>query len=401
MHLSLYESIKRFVTLHHNALDTLTELLYALDMLKMHWFLPTGGDSRDVLPEGESAHWRPPSHDYMAQVAIACDQLGFDAMLTPCGTGCEDAWLATASLIPLTERIKFLVAFRPGFMSPTLAAQMASTYQRMSNGRLLVNIVTGAEPRELNRFGDWLDKDSRYARTGEFLEIMRNALDGDEPYDFGGTYYDVAGATTREAPAQSTPVYFGGASPAALDVAAAHADVYLTWGEPPAAAAERINIVKAKAAMLDRKLNYGIRFHVIARPTSEEAWAVANGMLAHIDDDAIARAQADFSATMSEGQRRMAELHGGSRDHLEIHPNVWSGIGLVRGGAGTAIVGSYAEVADRIQEYADLGFEEFIFSGYPHLEEAFWFGEGVMPILQARGLLDVTETKSNKVFSFR
>ena len=161
-------------------------------MLKMHWFLPTGGDSRDVLPEGDDKHWRPPSHEYLAQIATACDQLGYEAMLTPCGTGCEDAWLATASLIPITERIKFLVAFRPGFLSPTLAAQMASTYQRMSNGRLLINIVTGAEPRELNRFGDWLDKDSRYARTGEFLQIMGKAWTG-EPYDFEGDYFHVAG----------------------------------------------------------------------------------------------------------------------------------------------------------------------------------------------------------------
>ena len=370
-------------------------------MLKMHWFLPTGGDSRDVLPEGESVHWRPPSHQYLAQVAIACDQLGYDAMLTPCGTGCEDAWLSTASLIPLTERIKFLVAFRPGFMSPTLAAQMASTYQRMSNGRLLVNIVTGAEPRELNRFGDWLDKDSRYARTGEFLDIMRHALDDDESYDFGGDYYEVAGATTRERPSTGTSIYFGGASPAALDVAAAHADTYLTWGEPPLAAAERINVVKAKAARINRTLSYGIRFHVIARATADEAWAVANGMLEHIDDDAIARAQVDFRSTMSEGQRRMADLHGGSRDHLEIHPNVWSGIGLVRGGAGTAIVGSYSDVADRIEEYADLGFDEFIFSGYPHLEEAFYFGEGVLPILRSRGRLDAIQEQENNVFSFR
>lgn len=370
-------------------------------MLKMHWFLPTGGDSRDVLPEGESVHSRPPSHQYLAQVAIACDQLGFDGMLTPCGTGCEDAWLSTASLIPLTERIKFLVAFRPGFMSPTLAAQMASTYQRMSGGRLLVNIVTGAEPRELNRFGDWLDKDRRYARTGEFLDIMRHALDDDESFDFGGDYYEVAGATTRECPDVNTPIYFGGASPAALEVAAAHADVYLTWGEPPPAAAERINVVKAKAAMIERELDYGIRFHVIARPTADEAWAVANAMLASIDDEAITRAQADFASTMSEGQRRMAALHGGSRDHLEIHPNVWSGMGLVRGGAGTALVGSYDEVADRIEEYADLGFSEFIFSGYPHLEEAFWFGEGVLPILRERGLLDAVNEKANNVFSFR
>ncbi len=371
-----------------------------MSVLKIHWFLPTGGDSRDVLPEGETAHWRPPSQEYLTQIAKACDQLGYDAMLTPCGTGCEDAWLATASLIAQTERIKFLVAFRPGFMSPTLAAQMASTYQRMSNGRLLMNIVTGAEPAELNRFGDWLDKDSRYARTGEFLDIMNHALTG-EPYDFKGDYYDVAGATTREVPNPVPPVYFGGASPAAQKVAAEHVDVYLTWGEPPEMARQRIETIKAQAAEHGRELTYGIRFHVIARPTAEEAWAVANGLLAHIDDDAIAAAQADFKSTMSEGQKRMAELHSGSRDNLEIHPNIWAGIGLVRGGAGTAIVGSYDEVADRIVEYADMGFDEFILSGYPHLEEAFWFGEGVMPILRERGLLAGNAHSDANVFSFR
>ncbi len=369
-------------------------------MLRIHWFLPTGGDSRDVLPEGEHSHWRSPSHEYLAQIAIACDQLGYDAMLTPCGTGCEDAWLATASLIPLTERIKFLVAFRPGLLSPTLAAQMASTYQRMSAGRLLINVVTGAEPRELNRFGDWLDKDSRYERTGEFLQIMRSAWTG-EPYDFDGEYYRVVGATTRETPDPLPPVYFGGASAAARTVAANHVDVYLTWGEPPEMAAERIDQIREMAAEAGRELTYGIRFHVIARPTSAEAWAVADGMLEHIDDEAIAAAQADFASTLSEGQRRMAELHGGSRANLEIHPNVWAGIGLVRGGAGTAIVGSYVEVADRIGEYADLGFDEFILSGYPHLEEAFWFGEGVMPVLRERGLLQTTRSKRTNVFSFR
>ncbi|MFZ4670340.1 MAG: LLM class flavin-dependent oxidoreductase, partial [Microthrixaceae bacterium] len=125
--------------------------------MKIHWFLPTGGDGREVTPDPE--RFRPPTPEYLAQVATACDQLGFDAVLTPCGTACEDAWLATAPLIPLTRRLKFLVAFRPGLLSPTLAAQMASTYQRMSNGRLLVNIVIGAEDAEVARFGDFAGKD--------------------------------------------------------------------------------------------------------------------------------------------------------------------------------------------------------------------------------------------------
>ncbi|MDG2111274.1 MAG: LLM class flavin-dependent oxidoreductase [Actinomycetota bacterium] len=366
----------------------------------MHWFLPTGGDSRDVMPEGDDAHWRPPSHEYLAQVARTCDQLGYEALLTPCGTGCEDAWLVTSSLIPITKNIKFLVAFRPGFLSPTLAAQMASTYQRMSNGRLLINIVTGAEPRELNRFGDWLDKDSRYERTGEFLDIMSQSWT-DEPYDFEGKYYNVSGATTREVPDPVPPIYFGGASPAAEEIAAKHVDVYLSWGEPPDMVAERHERLQAKAAEHGRELRFGIRFHVITRPTSEAAWAIADDMLAHMTPEAIAEAQADFATTMSVGQRRMAELHGGDSSNLEIHPNVWAGIGLVRGGAGTALVGSYEEVANRICEYYERGMEEFVLSGYPHLEEAYWFGEGVLPILRERGLVAGLNRSATDMFSFR
>lgn len=373
----------------------------AQDTIRVHWFLPTGGDSRDVLPDADRPGQRAPDHNYLGQVAMAADNAGFEAMLTPCGTGCEDAWITTASLIPLTRRVKFLVAFRPGQLSPTLAAQMASTYQRLSGGRMLVNIVTGAEPRELHRFGDWEDKPTRYARVGEFLTIMRKAWTG-EPFDFQGEHYKVEGATTRAVPDPVPEIYFGGASEDAKRVAAEHADVYLTWGEPPAAAQQQLLDVKERAAALGRTPRFGIRFHVIARPTSEQAWAAADALLAGISDEAIASARKDFQSTMSEGQRRMASLHGSRTDSLVVHPNVWAGIGLVRGGAGTALVGSYEEICDRLQEYRDHGFEEFILSGYPHLEEAQWVGEGVMPMLRQRGLLAPTaDTSGAPVFSFR
>jgi alkanesulfonate monooxygenase len=368
--------------------------------VKIHWFLPTGGDSREVLPTAPSAHRRAPDHDYLAQVAVACDRLGFDGMLTPCGTGCEDAWLSTASLIPLTRRIKFLVAFRPALLTPTLAAQMASTYQRMSHGRLLVNIVTGAEPAELARFGVHDDKDTRYAQTAEFLQVMRGAWSG-EPFDFAGNFYAVEGATTRATPDPVPDVYFGGASPAAEAVAAEHVDVYLAWGEPPAMVAERIDRMRALAAAAGRTLRFGIRFHVIARPSAAEAWEFADGLVAAMDPAAIAAAQQDFATTASVGQRRMAELHRGDPDHLVVHPNVWAGFGLVRGGVGTGLVGSYDDVAERMLEYAALGFDEFILSGYPHLEEAYWFGEGVLPRLRDSGHLPPLDAPDAPVFSFR
>ena len=154
---------------------------------------------------------------------------------------------------------------------------------------------------------------------------------------------------------------------------------------------ERVERMKAKAAAHERTLRYGIRFHVITRPTAEEAWAAAGRLLAGISPDAIAAAAADFAATASEGQRRMAQLNEGIDPTdvrgLEVHPNVWTGVGLVRGGAGTTLVGSHTEVADRIEEYASVGFEEFILSGYPHLEEAYWCGEGLLPELRRRGLV--------------
>jgi len=368
-------------------------------VLAIHWFLPTGGDSRDVLPD-QGGHQRAPDHAYLAQIATACDQLGYDGMLTPCGTGCEDAWLATASLIPLTSRVKFLVAFRPALLSPTLAAQMASTYQRLSDGRLLINIVTGAEPAELARFGVYEDKETRYERTGEFVDIMRAAWNG-APTDFEGTHYRVEGATTRQSPDPIPPIYFGGASDTAERIAARHVDVYLAWGEPPAMVTERLERLRALAQEAGRDLRFGIRFHVIARPTADEAWAEADRLLTGMSVEAIDAAQRDFASTQSVGQQRMAALRAQGEGDLVVYPNVWAGIGLVRGGVGTALVGSHDQVADRIEEYHSLGFDEFILSGYPHLEEAYWFGEGVMPRLRARGLLPDLGGSDAPLFSFR
>ncbi|MGZ4494608.1 MAG: LLM class flavin-dependent oxidoreductase [Nocardioides sp.] len=358
--------------------------------LKFHWFLPTnGGDGRHVVSGGHGVDagtaGRPASVPYLGQVARSAEQLGFEAALTPTGAWCEDAWLSTAMLAPLSERLKFLVAFRPGLTSPTLAAQMAATFQNLSGGRLLLNVVGGGESHEQRAYGDFLDKEERYARCGEFLEVVRRLWAG-ETVDFAGEHVRVEGATLQQLPDPLPEIYFGGSSPAAGAVAAKHADVYLTWGEPPAAVAEKIAWIRGLAAEQGRDVRFGIRMHTITRDTSEEAWAEADRLLAGIDDETIARVQAGLSRSESEGQRRMLELNRGSRDDLEVYPNVWAGVGLVRGGAGTALVGSHEDVADRVSEYHALGIDEFVLSGYPHLEGAYWFGEGVLPILERRGL---------------
>jgi alkanesulfonate monooxygenase len=359
--------------------------------LTFHWFLPTYGDSRDVvggghgLPAGAAGGARPATLPYLRQIVHAAEQLGFVGALTPTGAWCEDAWLTTAMLADTTERLKFLVAFRPGLVSPTLAAQMAATFQWHSRGRLLLNVVTGGESHEQRAYGDFLDKDARYARTDEFLHIVRSLWQG-HTVDFTGEHLQVEGARLNRLPDPVPDVYFGGSSPAAGAVAARHVDAYLTWGEPPAAVAEKIAWVNQLAAAEHRTLRHGIRLHVIARDTSEQAWAQARRLLDGIDPATVQKVQAGLARSESEGQKRMLALHGGKRDDLEIYPNLWAGVGLVRGGAGTALVGSHTEVADRIEEYHRLGITEFVLSGHPHVEEAYWFGEGVLPILRERGL---------------
>jgi alkanesulfonate monooxygenase len=355
-------------------------------MTRFHWFLPTSGDGRTLVGGGHGSAvrgvQRPPDIEYLAQIARSAEQLGFEAVLTPTGTQCEDAWLTTAALTRETRTLKFLVAFRPGFLSPTLAAQMAATYQRLSRGRLLLNIVTGGEGAEQRRFGDHLGHDERYERTGEFLSIVRGAWSG-RPYDFTGRHYEVEGATVRQPPDPVPEVYFGGSSQAAGPVAARHVDVYLTWGEPPDQVRRKLDWMRELAAGQGRKLRFGIRLHVITRDSARDAWAAADRLLDDLSEADVAAAQRGLASSESVGQRRMRDLHGGSRDDLEIYPNLWAGVGLVRGGAGTALVGSHSQVAERIEEYASLGIEEFILSGYPHLEEAYWFGEGVLPRLGA------------------
>jgi alkanesulfonate monooxygenase len=250
--------------------------------LRFHWFLPTNGDGRDIVggghgvAAGAAGAIRPPSVQYLGQIARSAEQLGFEAALTPTGAWCEDAWLTTAMLTEVTERLKFLVAFRPGQLSPTLSAQMASTFQRLSGERLLLNVVTGGESAEQRAYGDFLGKDERYERTGEFLDIVSSLWRG-ETVTRTGRHLQVEGAQLARLPVPVPDIYFGGSSRAAGPVAAKYANVYLTWGEPPAA-------VEAKLRWIE-----------------------------------------------------------------------------------------------------GLGISEFILSGYPHLEEAYWFGEGVLPILARRG----------------
>ncbi len=366
--------------------------------IRLHWYLPTNGDSREIVGSGDDSHFaigptasriRPPTIAYLGEIARTAELLGFESVLTPTGTWCEDAWVTTAALTQVTTRLKFLVAFRPGFISPTLAAHQAATFQRISGGRLLLNIVTGGDPVEQARFGDHLGHDERYRRTGEFLDVLRgvsNAAHG-TTYDLDGEYYQIAGARIDYGDWDPPQVFFGGASSAAEEVAAQYVDTYLAWGETPVQIRERLDRLRVLASGRGRTLEFGIRLHVISRDTSAEAWAHAERLLSAISDERIASAQQVLARSESVGQQRMTALHEGRTANLEISPNLWAGYGLVRGGAGTALVGSHTEVADRIAEYHDLGIDHFILSGQPHVEEAYWFAEGAGAVLRSRGLV--------------
>ncbi len=347
--------------------------------MEVFWFIPTHGDGK-YLGTGHGA--RAVDFDYMSQIAKAADSLGFGGVLLPTGKSCEDPWIAASALIPITRRLKFLVAVRPGLMSPTIAARMASTFDRISGGRLLINVVTGGDPVELAGEGLHLSHDARYDLTDEFLTVWRKALQGEE-IDFAGEYIRIDGGKVLYPPVQQPypPLYFGGSSDAGHKVAGRHVDVYLSWGEPPEQVAEKIAVVRELAAQQGRTVRFGIRLHVIVREKEEDAWKAAEELIGYLDDETIASAQKILDRFDSVGQRRMMNLHGGNREALEISPNLWAGVGLVRGGAGTALVGDPQTVADRMKAYSELGIETFILSGYPHLEEAYRTAELLFPLL--------------------
>jgi alkanesulfonate monooxygenase len=347
--------------------------------MKLFWFIPTQGDGRYL---GTTHLMRQTDHGYLKQIAQAVDQLGYEGVLLPTGNSCEDAWVVASTLVPVTNRLKFLVAVRPAVMSPTLSARMAATFDRFSEGRLLINVVTGGDPEEAKGDGVFLSHDERYEVTDEFLNVWRGSISG-EPTTFKGKHLHVEGAKVIYPPLQRPhpPLYFGGSSKAAIELAARQVDVYLTWGEPPALVAEKIETVRKKAAEAGRTLKFGLRIHVIVRETNEEAWRAANDLIKYVDEETIARSQRALAKLDSEGQRRMVALHQGDRANLEISPNLWAGVGLVRGGAGTALVGDPETVAKRFLEYADVGIDTFILSGYPHLEESYRVAELLFPLL--------------------
>ena len=368
--------------------------------MKLLWFIPTHGDGRYL---GTSYGGRPLDFGYLKQIACAVDDLGFYGALLPTGRSCEDAWVTAAALFPETRRMRFLVAVRPGLISPTLAARMTTTFDRLSNGRLLINVVTGGDPVELAGDGLFLEHDQRYEVTDEFLQIWRALISSNGEVNFAGKHLQVRGAKNlfRGIQQPYPALYIGGSSSAGIEVAAKHTDHYLTWGEPPAQVAKKIETVRTEAARYGRSIRFGIRLHVIVRDSDDAAWRDAEALISHLSDQTVRAAQQTLARHDSISQQRMLalqKLNGTRRTRgvLEVSPNLWTGVGLVRGGAGTALVGNAETVAARMLEYRELGVETFILSGYPHLEEAFRVAELLFDRLPL--VHDEHEHRDNKPF---
>ena len=347
--------------------------------MDIYWYLPTHNDGPYI---GTDHRCRPATPEYLTQMASAADQLGYVGVLVPTGNVCEDAWVVASSLIPATKRLKFIIAVRPGHGSPASAARMAASFDRMSGGRLIVNVVCGGNPDELAGDGVFLDHDARYDQASEWIEAWKQLVKGEET-TFDGDYVTLKNGKVMYPALQQPhpPLMCGASSAAGQQFAARCINTALTWGEPPEAVAEKITELREAAAAEGTELTFGIRLHIIVRESSDQAWEAAKELIRFVEPETIARAQEVLRKSESEGQKRMVALHNGSMDGLEVSPNLWAGVGLVTGGAGTALVGNPDEVAQRLLEYKVAGIDTFILSGYPNLEECYRVAELLFPKL--------------------
>ena len=322
--------------------------------------------------------------DYVERVARAHDEGGFDRALVAFGSTSPESQLVVAHAASVTERLGFMIAHRPGFTAPTVAARQLATLDQFTGGRVAVHIITGGADDEMAKDGDHLTKDERYARTSEYLDIVRQEWTSEKPFDYKGDYYKVVQAFGGVKPLQTPqiPVYFGGSSEAAIPVAGKHADIFALWGETQAQVAETIARVRHAAAKHGRQVKFSLSLRPVIAETEEAAWAKA--------DDIVAQAKAlrEQAGLPTSGHRPpnagSQRLLDAAKQGSRLDKRLWTGVAAVTGAAGnsTGLVGTPQQVAEALLDYYDLGVSTFLIRGFDPLDDAVAYGRDLIPLVR-------------------
>ena len=325
--------------------------------------------------------------DYILDFARTHEEAGFDMVLTGYSSSTPDGFEVAGYAAAHTDRLGYLIAHRPGFVAPTLAARKAATLDQLTNGRIALHIITGGNDVEQRQDGDWLDHDARYRRTDEYLAVMRRIWTEHEPFNYEGEFYRFQDAYSQARCRQQphVPLFFGGASDIALDVASRRADLFALWGEPRAAISQRIADVKSRVAASGRDPSE-IRFSLSARPilaeTEEKAWERAEQILNRVKEATAGRITPGVpTRPQSEGAWRLLRFAAEGNVHDE---RLWMPIAAASGASGstTCLVGTPRQVADSLLAYYDLGCSAFIIRGFDPLTDAADYGRELIPLIR-------------------
>ena len=351
------------------------------------WFVPIDGDGEQI---GTELPARPPTFENLRTIVVAAEAAGFDNLLIPTrfanGLFASEAplaetWTTATALLAVTERVRLLVAIRPGFIAPGLFAQMAATLANHSGGRIDLNVVPGGIQGDFERFGVTSSHDDRYGAAEEFMDACSQLWAGEGPVTYDGSTFSLADAQVEPAPPPgSLRWYLGGASDNALGLAGSWADVLLAWIQPLEPTAALLDRARAAFAAADRTPRFGLRTHLVVGDTEADAWRAADHLIAAAHPRVLEQRGNAFSGTAAVGQKSQlvaAENH-------RVTERLWNGISKVRVNCGTAIVGSADQVADELANYHALGFDEFILSSWPHAEGAEHVADHVLPRLRDR-----------------
>jgi alkanesulfonate monooxygenase len=313
--------------------------------------------------------------EYLRRLALAHEASGFNRVLIGYGSIFPDGLHLGTYVTAVTERLGVMLAHRPGFVAPTLAARTLATIDQLSQGRASVHIITGASDEEQQRDGDFLDKAERYARTDEYVGLLRKLWTSDAPFDHDGKYYRFKGGFTAVKPVQLPyiPIYYGGSSEAAIQSAGKHADIYALFGETLAQVREQVTRVRAAAAAHGREIRFSLSLRPILADTEDKAWARAQSLLEQVRAAKSASQGYIRGGQPSEGALRLLKAAGRGDRHDK---RLWTAIARETGAQGnsTSLVGTVDQVADALLDYYDLGVTTFLIRGFEPLEDAMAYG---------------------------